>query len=75
MENSTIAINFSSSKDAEEERVMHSSSSNIKFTFYSNANEVIKELFESLREKYQENLINEGKNIIERSNNKFQKYR
>ena len=66
MENSTIAINFSSSKDAEEERVMHSSSSNIKFTFYSNANEVIKELFESLREKYQENLINEGKNIIER---------
>ena len=29
----SIAINFISAKDAEEERVMHSKSNNIKFTF------------------------------------------
>ena len=44
----TITINFISSKDAEEERVMHSMSDNIKFTPYSNVNEVIDELFKSL---------------------------
>ena len=44
----TIAINFISSKDAEEERVMHSRSNNIKFTSYIDANEVADELFESL---------------------------
>ena len=44
-----IVINFISSKDAEEVRVMHSSSDHIKFTCYNNANEVIGELFESLR--------------------------
>ena len=46
---STITINFISSKDAEEERVMPSTSGNIKFTSYNDANEVIDELFESLR--------------------------
>ena len=51
----TIAINFISSEDGEEEHVMHSSSGNIKFTPYSYAN-VIDELFESLRSKYQVNL-------------------
>ena len=52
----TIAINFISSKDAEEERVMHSSSSNIKFTSCSDANYVIDKLFKSLLSKYQDNL-------------------
>ena len=33
------------SKDVEEERVMHSSSGNIKFTSYSNANDVIDKVF------------------------------
>ena len=51
MENS-IAINFISSKDNEEERVMHSSNDNIKFKSYSDANDVIKNLFNSLRSKY-----------------------
>ena len=51
----TIAINFISSKDTEEERVMHSNSDNIKFTSYNDANEVINELFESLPSKYQDN--------------------
>ena len=35
---------------------MHSASDNIKFTPYNNANEVVNELFESLRSKYQDNL-------------------
>ena len=40
----TITINFSSSKNAEEERVMHSNSSNIKFTPYCDANNAIDNL-------------------------------
>ena len=49
----TIVIIFISSKDAEEEPVMHSKSSNIKFTY---ANAVLDELFESLCSRYQYNL-------------------
>ena len=52
----TITINFISSKDTEEERVMHLNSDSIKFTSYNDANEVVNELFESLRPKYQDNL-------------------
>ena len=52
----TIAIHFVSSKVGEEEPVMHSSSGNIKFTPYSDANYVIDELFESVCSKYQVNL-------------------
>ena len=44
----TIATNFISLKDAEEECVMHLRSDNIKFTSYNDANEVVGELFESL---------------------------
>ena len=51
----TIAINYISSKDAEEERVMHSRGDNIKFTFYNDANEVVDKL-ESLRSRYLGNL-------------------
>ena len=51
-----IAINFISSKDTEEECVMHSTSNNIKFTPYNDANGVVNELFESLCSRYQENL-------------------
>ena len=40
----TIAINFISLKDGEKERVMHSSSDNINFTTYSDANDVIEKL-------------------------------
>ena len=50
----TIAINFISSKDVDEERVMHSKSNNIEFFLsYNNANEVVNELFESLHSRYQ----------------------
>ena len=51
-----IAINFTSLKDAEEERIMHSRSDNIKFTSYNDANEVVDELFDSLRSRYHRNL-------------------
>ena len=52
----TIAINFISSKDIEEERVIYLRSKNIKFMSYNDANEVVGELFESLRSRYQGNL-------------------
>ena len=44
----TIAINFISSKDVAEKRVMHSHSGNIKFKSYNDANEVFDELLELL---------------------------
>ena len=52
----TIAINFISSKDPEEECVMHTWCDNIEFTSYNDANEVADELFDSLRSRYQGNL-------------------
>ena len=51
-----IAINFISSKDSEEDRVMHSSSDNIKPKFHSEVNDVIEKLFKSLRSKYRDGL-------------------
>ena len=44
----TTAINFISSKDVAEERVMHSDSGNMKFKSYNDANEVFDELLELL---------------------------
>ena len=52
----TIAINFISSKDAEEERVMHLRSENIKLTSYNAVNEVVNKLFDSLCSRYQGSL-------------------
>ena len=52
----TIALNFISSKDCEEECAMHSNSGNIKISPYSDANDVIEKLFKSLLSKYQDNL-------------------
>ena len=51
----TIAINFISSEDVEA-RLMHSRSDNVKYTSYNDVNEVVDELFESLRSRYQVNL-------------------
>ena len=51
----TIAIDIISSKDAEEERAMDSMSNKIKFTSYNDTNEVVDELFELLRLRYQLN--------------------
>ena len=59
MENSVhIAVNFISSNN-DEERVMDSSSDNIKSTSYNDANAVVDELFESLCSRYQGNLENQ----------------
>ena len=52
----TIAVNFISSKDTEEEHVMYSPSDNIKFATYNDVNEVANEFFESLLLRYQDNL-------------------
>ena len=52
----TIAFNLISSKDVEEEHVMHSKNDNIKFTSYNDADEVVNELFESLRWRCYEKL-------------------
>ena len=49
----TIAISFVSSKDTDEERIIHSKSENIEVKINDEANEVIKELFESLLSRYQ----------------------
>ena len=50
----TIANNFISSLDNDEERVMHSKS-DIEIMISDEADEVIKELFDSLKNRYQNN--------------------
>ena len=49
----TITIDFVSSKDIDEEQVMHSNSDNIEVTTYDKSNEVIEETFELLLSSYQ----------------------
>ena len=49
----TIAINFISSKDNDEERVMYSKNHNIEMMINDRAEEVIEEIFQSLRSIYQ----------------------
>ena len=52
-----ITINFISSKnDNDEEHVTHSKSDNIERMINDEADEVVKKLFESLKERYQNNL-------------------
>ena len=49
----TIAINFMSSNDNDEERVMHSSSNNVEMMINDKEDEVIEELFQSLLSRCQ----------------------
>ena len=51
-----MSINFTSSKDSDETRNMHTKSNNIEIMMVSQANGIIKELFESLLQRYQEGL-------------------
>ena len=44
----TTAINFISSKDADEDQVMHLKSDNIEFMTYGNANNIVDKPFKSL---------------------------
>ena len=56
MENSTnYAINFISSIDNDEEHVMHSKSDNMEIMMNDEAG-IIKERFDSLENRYQENM-------------------
>ena len=48
-----ISFNFLSSKDANEEQVMHSKSDNIEVMIYDNTNEAIEKNFELLLSRYQ----------------------
>ena len=52
----TIANNFTFSVDNDEQCVMHSKCDNIKIAISDQADEVIKELSESLKNRYQNNL-------------------
>ena len=48
-----ISINFISSKDNDEERVMHSKSDNKEMMINDKKDEVIEEIFQSLLSRYQ----------------------
>ena len=52
----TIANSFIYSIDNDEERVMHSKSDNIEIMINDIADEVIKVLYDSLKNRYQNNL-------------------
>ena len=52
----TMTINFISSKDFDETRTMHARSNNVEIVVGNETNEIIKELFESFFQKYQEGL-------------------
>ena len=52
-----MSISFMSSKDFEETRNMRTKSHNVEILMGSETNDIIKELFESILQKYQEGLI------------------
>ena len=60
----TIAINFTSSKDIDEEYVMHWPSDNIDIMIYDKADKVIEELSEQLFNIYQIGLETSIKVVI-----------
>ena len=66
----TIEINLIYSKDGEEECALHSNSGNIKFTPYSDANDVIDELLEVILFKISKKVrnINESNWLYSRFN-------
>ena len=52
----TMAINFISSKDSDETRTMHAKSNNVEIMMSSETDEIIKEHFKPLLQRYQEGL-------------------
>ena len=52
----TMTINFLSSKDSDETRTMHTKSNNVEIMIGSETNQIIKSLFESFLQKYQQGL-------------------
>ena len=51
-----MAINFTSSKDSDETRTMHTKSNNVEIMMGSETDDIIEDLFESFLQKYQEGL-------------------
>ena len=51
-----MEINFTSSKDSDETRTMHTKSNNVEIMMGSETNEIIEERFKSLLQRYQEGL-------------------
>ena len=49
-----MSINFMSSKDTEETRIMHTKSHNVEIMMDSETDKIIKELLKSFLQKYQE---------------------
>ena len=52
----TIAVNFTSSKDSDETRTMHTKRNNVEIMMGSETDEIFEELFKSFLQKYQEEL-------------------
>ena len=52
----TMAINFISSKDSDETRIMHTKSNNVEIMIGIERDKIIKNLFKSFLQKYQEGL-------------------
>ena len=52
----TMALNFIPSKDSDETRTMHAKSNKVEIMIGSETDEIIKDLFESFLQKYQEGL-------------------
>ena len=52
----TMTINFTSSKDSDKTRTMHTKSNNVEIMMGSETYEIIEELFKSFLQKYQERL-------------------
>ena len=52
----TMAINFISSKDSDENQTLHTKGNNVEIMMGSETHEIIENLFESLLQKYQEGL-------------------
>ena len=61
-----MAINFTSSKDVDEEHVMHAKIDNKQFMTYDSANDIVDELFKTLFSRCQGNLETrmEGSNFF-----------
>ena len=57
-----IANNFISSIDSDEKRVRHLKCDNIEIMINDEADEVVKELFDSLKNRYQNNLESPERN-------------
>ena len=59
----SMAINFNTSKDSDGTRTIHAKSHNVEIMMGNETNEIIKELFKSFFQKYQESLRNQWEEV------------